>query len=59
MVCDLAWDYALEAEFSKKKGDQTQAKEERNRTTELMQECNADGWTKKFEEKLSGLCQTV
>jgi hypothetical protein len=27
-------------------------REELNKTTELMQEGNADGWIKKFEEKL-------
>jgi hypothetical protein len=53
MACDLAWDYALHAEFFKKKGDKTQAKEKLSKTIELMQGCNADGWIKKYEEKLA------
>ncbi len=55
MACDLAWDYALYAEFFKKKGDETQAKEKLSKTIELMQGCNADGWIKKYEEKLAKL----
>jgi len=53
MACDLAWDYALYAEFFKKKGDWTQAKEELSKTIERMQGFNADGWIKKYEEKLA------
>ncbi len=55
MACDLAWDCALYAEFFKKRGDQTQAKEELSKTIKLMQGCNADGWIKKYKEKLARL----
>jgi hypothetical protein len=54
-ACDLAWDYALYAECFKKKSDWTQAKEKLSKTIELMQECNADSWIKKYEEKLGRL----
>jgi hypothetical protein len=43
MACDLVWDYALYAEFFKKKGDSTQAREKLSKAIELMQGCNADG----------------
>jgi hypothetical protein len=54
MVYDPAWDYALYAEFFKKKGDSTQAREKLSKASELMQRCNADGWVKKTEEALAG-----
>ena len=55
-ACDLAWDYALYAEFFKKMGDWTQAKEKMSKTIELMQGCKADGSVKKkYEEKLARL----
>jgi hypothetical protein len=38
MACDLAWDYALYAEFFKKMVDWTQAKEKMSKTIELMQQ---------------------
>lgn len=37
MDCDLAWDYDLYAEFFKKNGDLTQAKEKSSKAIELMQ----------------------
>ena len=54
MAYDLAWDYALYAEFFKKKGDSIQAKEKLSKAIELMPGCNADGWVKKYEEELAG-----
>jgi hypothetical protein len=54
MACDLAWDSALYAEFFKKMGEWTQAKEKMSKTIELMQGCKADGSVKKkYEEKLA------
>jgi tetratricopeptide (TPR) repeat protein len=55
MPWDLARDYALYAEFFKKKADPAQAKEKLLKAIELMRGCNADGWVKKYEEELAGL----
>jgi tetratricopeptide (TPR) repeat protein len=55
MPWDLARDHALYAEFFKKKGDPSQAKEKLGKAIELMRSCGADGWVKKYEEELAGL----
>jgi hypothetical protein len=55
MPWDLARDYALYAEFFKKKGDSVQAKEKLNKAIELMRSIGADGWVKKYEEEQAGL----
>jgi tetratricopeptide (TPR) repeat protein len=52
---DLARDYALYADFFKKKGDPTQAKEKLGKAIELMRSIGADGWVKKYEEELARL----
>ena len=54
MPWDLARDYALYAEFFKKKGDPAQAKEKLGKAIELMRSIGADGWVKKYEEELAG-----
>lgn len=50
---DLARDYALYAQFLKKKADPAQAKEKLGKAIELMQGCGADGWVKRYEEKMA------
>jgi class 3 adenylate cyclase len=50
---DLARDFALYAEFFKKKGDPAQAKEKLGKAIDLMRGCNADGWVRKYEEELA------
>jgi class 3 adenylate cyclase/tetratricopeptide (TPR) repeat protein len=52
MPWDLARAYALYAEFFKKKGDPTQAKEKLGKAIDLMRVCGADGWVKRYEERL-------
>lgn len=52
---DLARDYALYAQFFKKKGDPAQAKEKLGKAIELMRGCGADGWVKRYEEALAGI----
>ncbi len=52
---DLATDYALYADFFRKRGDPAQAKEKLNKAIELMRGIGADGWVKKYEEELAGL----
>jgi tetratricopeptide (TPR) repeat protein len=55
MPWELARDYALYAEFFKKKADPAQAKEKLGKAIEIMRGINADGWVKKYEEDLAGL----
>jgi class 3 adenylate cyclase/tetratricopeptide (TPR) repeat protein len=51
----LGRDYALYAEFFKRKGDQARARENLGTAIKIMKECGADGWVKKYEEELAGL----
>ena len=55
MPWDLAMDYALYADFFKKKGDLSQAKENLHKAIELMRGCGADGWVTKYKEELARL----
>ncbi|MBM4332453.1 MAG: zinc-ribbon domain-containing protein [Deltaproteobacteria bacterium] len=55
MPWDLAWDYALYADFFKKKDDPSQAKEKLHKAIELMRGCGADGWVEKYEKDLAML----
>jgi predicted ATPase/class 3 adenylate cyclase len=55
MPWDLARDYALYAEFFKKKDDPAQAKEKLTKAIELMRSIGADGWVTRYEERLAGL----
>ncbi len=50
---DLARDYALYAEFFKKKADPLQAKEKLGKAIDLMRSIGADGWVKKYEAELA------
>ena len=52
MPWHLARDYALYADFFKKKGDLPQAKEKLNTSIAIFRECGADGWVKKYDEEL-------
>jgi tetratricopeptide (TPR) repeat protein len=53
---DMRWhlgrDYALYAELFKRKGNQPKAKENLNKAIEILKECGADGWVKKYEIEL-------
>lgn len=51
----LGKDYALYAEFFKRKGDRMQARENLGRAIEILKECGADGWVKKYTEELARL----
>ena len=53
MPWDLARDYALYADFFKKKGDPSQSKENLHKAIELMRGCGADGWVSKYEKELA------
>jgi len=49
----LGEDHALYADFFKRKGDQTKAKENLNKAIEIFKECNADGWVEKYEKEFA------
>jgi class 3 adenylate cyclase/tetratricopeptide (TPR) repeat protein len=49
LIWDLGKDYALWAEFLKRKGDPSKAKEELDRAKEIFQKCGADGWVEKIK----------
>ena len=51
----LATDHALYAEWFKKKGDLSSAKEQLTRAIEILRECGADGWVEKYEKELAAL----
>ncbi|MFC1857244.1 AAA family ATPase [Thermodesulfobacteriota bacterium] len=55
MMWYLARDYALYAEFFKRKGDLSQARENFGRAIEIFKECSADGWVDKYEKELAVL----
>ena len=41
------------AELLKRKGDLSEAKEDLNTAIEILKECGADGWVKKYQEALA------
>ena len=49
----LGCDYGLYAEFFKRKGDRSKAKENLVKAIDILKECGADGWVKQCEEKLA------
>jgi hypothetical protein len=55
MMWHLGRDYALYAELSKRKGNQSKSKKNMNKAIEIMKECGADGWVQKYEKELAAL----
>ena len=51
----LGKDYALYADFFKRKGDRLRAQENLGKAIEIFKECGADGWVEKAEEELTKL----
>ena len=52
MLWSLGRGYALYAKLFKRKGDLSKAKENLNKAIEILKECGADGWVKKYEIEL-------
>jgi hypothetical protein len=48
-------DYAFYAELFKRKGDRSKAKENLNKAIEILKECSADGWLKRYEKELAAI----
>jgi class 3 adenylate cyclase/tetratricopeptide (TPR) repeat protein len=55
MMFHLGKDYALYADFFKRKGERLKARENLGKAIEIFKECGADGWVEKGEEDLSSL----
>jgi class 3 adenylate cyclase/tetratricopeptide (TPR) repeat protein len=51
----LGGDYAFYAEWFKRKGDQSKAKENLAKAIDILKECGADGWVKRYEEEMAAL----
>ena len=52
MMWNLAQDYALYAEFYRRKGDLSKARKKLNTAIEIFTECGADGWVEEYEKEL-------
>ncbi|MDX2420710.1 MAG: hypothetical protein QNL45_06540, partial [Nitrospirota bacterium] len=55
MKTKLGLNHALYGEFFKRQGDKIKAQNEIGKATEILRECGADGWVKKFEKELDAL----
>ena len=53
MAWNLGQDYALYAKFLARKGDQKNAKKIITKSIEILKECGADGWVKKYETEFA------
>ena len=53
MMWHLGMDYALFAEIYRRKGDPSGAKENLIKAIDILKECGADGWVKKYEKELA------
>ena len=51
----LGRDYALYAEWFKRNGNRSNARENLERAIEIMKECGAEGWVEKYEKELTAL----
>jgi len=51
----LACDYALYADWFRKNGERSKAKEQLARAVGLFEECGADGWVEKYEKQLAAM----
>jgi hypothetical protein len=53
MMWNLGQDYALYAEFYKRKNHQAKTRENLNKGIEIFRECGADGRVEKYEKELA------
>jgi tetratricopeptide (TPR) repeat protein len=52
---NLGMDYALYAEFFKRNGDFSRAREQLGKAIDIFKGCGADGWVEKYEKELASL----
>ena len=50
-----ARDYGTYAEIYQRKGDTAKARENLSKAIEILKECGADGWVKKYKKELAEL----
>ena len=55
MMSFLGRDYAIYADFFKRKGDQSKAKENLRKAIDILKECGAGGWVEKYKKELTEL----
>jgi hypothetical protein len=55
MMFRLGRDHALYAELLKRKGARTEAMENLGKAIEILKECGADGWVRKYEKEMAKL----
>jgi len=55
MMFHLGNDYPLYADLFRRKGDRSKAQENLGKAIEILKECGADGWVKKYEEEMTKL----
>jgi tetratricopeptide (TPR) repeat protein len=55
MMFNLGKDFSLYSELFRRKGDISKAKENLAKAIDIVKECGADGWVKKYEEELASL----
>jgi tetratricopeptide (TPR) repeat protein len=55
VMFQLGKNYALYADLFKRKGDRLKAQENLGKAIEILKECGADGWVKKYEKELAGI----
>ena len=55
MLWSLGLDFALYADFFKRKGDIDKARESLSKAIEISKKCGADGWVEKYEKELAEL----
>jgi hypothetical protein len=53
MKWHLGRDYELYAELFRRKGDQTNSKENLYKAIEIFKQCGSDGWVEKCENELA------
>ena len=51
----LGKDHALYGNFFKRQGDRPHAQEELGKAIEILRDCGADGWVRKYEEEMAKL----
>jgi tetratricopeptide (TPR) repeat protein len=52
---NLGKDYALYAEFFKRRGDRSKAGEKLGQAIDVLKECGADGWVEKYKKEMAAL----
>jgi class 3 adenylate cyclase/tetratricopeptide (TPR) repeat protein len=55
VLFELARDLAVFGEVYKRKGDRSKAQENLSKAIEILKECGADGWVRKYEEEKAKL----